>query len=680
MKTESTNTSNVNGNNKGENPMKTESSTTHNNVNQGDNMATNENVNEPLNINLNNEGDSEMTSQHETTTNKGKNPMENQITSDNDANNGIANVANLINNAEEFKDPLDDLAERCAVVVGEAFRPEIIEELANLKKGDLSRFMSLRDRLKKAGCSLRELDAAIKEKGGDDGNDGHSPNQTDILIHFVDEDGVELFHTEDQEAYVDVDNGERRETYNVRSKGFQRWLRGRFFEETHTAPNSESLQTAINTIEAKAIFKGKKRDVFLRVGTFDGRVYYDLGGDDWQCVEADKAGWRVISKPPVRFRRVAGMKEQPIPKKGGSLDYLKEFLNFGSQDNFVLLSAWLSEGIRGHGPYPVIVLSGEQGSAKTTFSNILRSILDPNKSPSRALPRETRDLFIAANNAHVLAFDNVSSLQYWISDSLCRLSTGGSFATRQLNTDQDEVLFEATRPIILNGIEDIVTRPDLADRALFFTLEAIPEHQRRSEAELWRKFEIKKPYIFGALFDMLVEGLNRIDEIDLPTLPRMADFAEWGVATETALWKEGTFWNAYQSNRDDVIANVVESDVIASSVISLMANRNKWEGTATKLLEMLEEEAGEKVAKSKSFPKSPNVLSGRLRRAATFLRKLGIEMEHSKQGRAGKKIILIERADANLSVSPVAGILATAPTAPTAQPSNDKDTEWDVSM
>ncbi len=148
----------------------------------------------------------------------------------------------------------------------------------------------------------------------------------------------------------------------------------------------------------------------------------------------------------------------------------------------MLVVAWALACLRNRGPYPVIVLSGEQGSAKSTFSAILRALLDPNTAPLRALPREDRDLFIAASNGHVLAFDNVSGLPAWISDTLCRLATGGGFAVRQLYSDQDEVLFDAARPVILNGIEDIVTRPDLADRAVFLTLEPIPEERRRPEA------------------------------------------------------------------------------------------------------------------------------------------------------------------------------------------------------
>ncbi len=170
-------------------------------------------------------------------------------------------------------------------------------------------------------------------------------------------------------------------------------------------------------------------------------------------------------------------------------------------------------------------MSGEQGSAKSTFSAILRALLDPNTAPLRALPREDRDLFIAASNGHVLAFDNVSGLPAWISDTLCRLATGGGFAVRQLYSDQDEVLFDAARPVILNGIEDIVTRPDLADRAVFLTLEPIPEERRRPEQELWAAFEAERPRILGVLLDAVAKGLAELPRTKLDRLPRMADFA-----------------------------------------------------------------------------------------------------------------------------------------------------------
>ena len=272
---------------------------------------------------------------------------------------------------------------------------------------------------------------------------------------------------------------------------------------------------------------------------------------------------------------------------GGSVEVLRSFLNAQSDNDFVLVVAWALACMRDRGPYPVIVLSGEQGSAKSTFSAILRALLNTNTAPLRALPREDRDLFIAASNGHVLAFDNVSGLPAWISDTLCRLATGGGFAVRQLYTDQDKVLFDAARPVILNGVEDIVTQPDLADRAVFLTLEPIPGECRRPEAELWAAFEAERPRILGALLDAVYVGLKRLPETRLDKLPRMADFALWATACEIALWPAGTFWSAYCGNRDEAVEGVINT--IAASVRAVMATRTEWTGTASDLLGALAE-------------------------------------------------------------------------------------------
>ena len=482
---------------------------------------------------------------------------------------------------------------------------------------------------------MTALDEAVAEENGDHG--GRGPTQADILIELA--ESAELFHTADSTGFADLDINGHRETWPIRAKGFRRWLARRFLEATQGAPSSEALQSALNVIEAKAHFDAPERMVHIRVGGLDGRLYLDLCDTTWRAVEIDTTGWRVIDNPPMRFRRAAGMQPLPIPVSGGSIDRLRSFLNVQSDSDFVLVIAWALACLRNRGPYPIIVLSGEQGSAKSTFSAILRALLDPNTAPLRALPREDRDLFIAASNGHVLAFDNVSGLPAWISDTLCRLATGGGFAVRQLYTDQDEVLFDATRPVILNGIEDIVTRPDLADRAVFLTLEPIPEERRRPEAELWAAFEAERPRILGVLLDAVVEGLKRLPETWLEKLPRMADFALWATACETALWPAGTFWSAYCGNRDEAVEGVIDADPIAAAVRAVMATRTEWTGTASDLLGALAEAAGERAAKSKTWPDGPRALAGRLRRAATFLRKIGIEISFGREGRARTRTI-----------------------------------------
>jgi hypothetical protein len=254
-------------------------------------------------------------------------------------------------------------------------------------------------------------------------------------------------------------------------------------------------------------------------------------------------------------------------------------------------------------------------------------------APVRALPRNERELFIAASNSHVLAFDNLSGLPPWLSDTLCRLTSGGAFSTRRLFTDQDEILFTAARPIILNGIEDVITRPDLADRAILLTLAPIAERQRRLEHALWREFEPARPYVLGALLDAAAHGLQRLPRVRLQRLPRMADFALWATACESAFRPAGSLETAYANNRRDAIENMVDADPVAGCARELMTDRAQWTGSASDLLQVGVSRAG--------WPKSPRALAGRLRRAQTFLRTLGIEIVFGREGRFGTRTIRI---------------------------------------
>jgi hypothetical protein len=252
---------------------------------------------------------------------------------------------------------------------------------------------------------------------------------------------------------------------------------------------------------------------------------------------------------------------------------------------------------------------------------------------------------IAANNGYLLAFDNLSGLPNWLSDALCRLASGGSFAVRQLYTDDEEVLFESTRPILLNGIEDVVSRPDLGDRAIFLTLAPIGEPQRRPETELWREFEIARSRILGALLDAAVHGLRAMGRVQLDRLPRMADFALWATACETALWPAGTFARAYAANRRAAIESIIEADPIATCVRAIMIDRAIWSGSASDLLRLCAESARDESGTT--WAKNPRALAGRLRRAQTFLRTLGIEITFTREGRTGTRMIRVSTSAEN---------------------------------
>ncbi len=476
-------------------------------------------------------------------------------------------------------------------------------------------------------------------------------SKASVLLSLV--GNVDLWHEPNGTAYATVTVAGHLENWPLRSRVFRSWLSHCFYKETGGAIGSQDIQDALNVLDAQARFEGEEHDVFVRCAGVDGRIYVDLGDRDWRAVEIDAAGWRVVAAPPVRFRRAKAMLALPEPTPGGSLADLRRFVNVAEED-WPLALAWVVAAFRPHGPYTVLVFLGEHGSAKSSSQRVLRQLVDPNSALLRGEPREARDLSIAANNSWVAAFDNVSRLPEWLSDSLCRLATGGGFATRELYSDSDEAIFSGQRPIMLNGIEEVVTRSDLLDRSIIVFAPTLDRDAYIPEDEL--SLELKKvlPGILGAVFDALSCALRNLDKVRARKLrlPRMADFAVWSVAAEPAMGLEpGTFLSTFQRMRATTNESVVEYSAIGPWVCSLADTG--FAGTASDLLELMPEE----LQKNKSVPHSPRGLAGALRRLAPNLRALGIEFKDAREGHKRIRMLRLERVGGSASAS-------SAPSAP----------------
>lgn len=397
----------------------------------------------------------------------------------------------------------------------------------------------------------------------------------------------------------------------------------------------------LQTIEGRALFDGPQLPVFTRMASYDGAIYLDLANTCWEAVEITASGWRVVAPPPVKFRRPRGMLPLPHPVAGTSIGALRSFVNVADDDAWMLRVAWLVGRLSPKGPYPVLVLHGEQGSAKSTTARLLRALIDPNLAPLRAEPRELRDVMIAATNAWVVAYDNLSHLPPWLSDAICRLATGGGFGTRELYSDNEETLFDAMRPVMLTGIEELATRGDLLDRAIILYLPAIPEDERRPEAGFWSDFEGMCPSILGALLDAISAALCSVATGKVDKLPRMADFAVWITAAETALgWKPGDFMDAYTGNREAANELTLEASPIAPFVQKLA--KIGFTGTASELLERLNILAADEQRRQKGWPANARALSGSLRRIAPNLRAVGVNVEFlGNKGSNRNRLIII---------------------------------------
>jgi len=478
------------------------------------------------------------------------------------------------------------------------------------------------------------------EKG--EGEDGKKQTQAQLLIAMAGD--IDLFHSPEEMIYASFSMNEHRETWYVRSKNFRRWLSHRFFLDQEKPPGSQAIQDALNILEAKGQFEGPKIEVFVRVGKIGESVYIDLANESWDAIEITGEGWRVVHPSPVKFKRTKGMIPLPYPERGGSLDDLRHLLNLPDGNALTLIIGWLIQAACPTGPYPILNLEGEQGAGKSAAARIIKSIIDPSTAPIRTSPREERDLLISATHSWIMAFDNLSGIPVWLSDALCRLSTGGGYSIRELYSNDEETIFNASRPLLLTGIDQIAARHDLADRSIIVSLPAIPEEKRVPEKDLLLRFRKEHPKYLGAVCEAISTAIRNLPHTQLEALPRMADFALWVSAAEPALpWRKGDFVHVYQRNRREAIELALDSDVVSSVVREFMAQRTEWNGTASELLDLLYEQVPERVQNSKAWPKGSNALSNRLRRSATFLRASGIEVEFFRAHHTGKRTIAIKK-------------------------------------
>lgn len=487
-----------------------------------------------------------------------------------------------------------------------------------------------------------------KSKPSDDNKDDESKkeSQADALIRIATTEAF-LFHDKAKDGYASITINGHKETWPLGSRFFRQWLVRRYYEQTEKSPNSEALRQALNVIEAKAIFDGPEITLSLRVAEFENALWYDLANGAWQAVKITPDGWAVVDSPPILFRRFKNTAAQVLPERGGSLDLLKKYINLKDKEDWMLLTALIIHTYIPGIPHAIPVFYGDKGAAKTTAQRVIRKLVDPAIRDTMTLPNDKNELVLMLMTNYAPCFDNLDGLSPWQSDMLCQAATGGGISKRELYTDMDEVILSFLRCPMLNGINLVASRDDLLDRSVLFKLDRIDEENRKTEKEFWQEFETDRPLILGAISDTLAGALKIYPTVKLPVLPRMADFATWGYAIMEAAGGAGlAFLQAYRKNIAGAVEEAVTSDIIGAAVIEFMTDKDEWKGTATDLIEKLNE-LPSVDEKDKAWPKRPNTLTRRLNRIKSALADYGIRV-NTDYRTATQRLILLQRVD-NLS-------------------------------
>jgi hypothetical protein len=496
------------------------------------------------------------------------------------------------------------------------FRREFAESLCECARGV------------RANDVIRQLESLVLEK--DRASGARSDAMRDRLLAIG--ETAELFASERagrKAAFATIRDATGIFTCPIHSVRCAGWIREQFRKSTGTTATASATKDVLDTLEGAALSSNRTHQVAVRVGGDTETIFIDTGSDGRMCIRVDRDGWDVVpaKKCPVRFVRPEGQNPLPAPVQGGSLDDLWPLVNVQGHQRKPF-AGWLAYSLTQGGPYPILVVNGEPGSAKSTLCRIARDIIDPNVAPLRLMPRSPGDVILAARNSRVIAYDNLSSMSHHLMDCLCSLATGTSISTRQLYSDDQEVLLTARRPVIINGIDDLCTRSDVADRAVQLILPPISPENRRCEAEIERAVAACHDRVLGAVLDGVASMIRNREVVSPARLSRMADFEKAMIAAEEGFgWKAGSAARALSMLREGAHQAAIDDSPIGRALVALVRNKRRVECTASELLRLLRNRVSDEQRRQRGFPLSNVALAKWLRRLAPSLRGVGVDVD-----------------------------------------------------
>lgn len=531
--------------------------------------------------------------------------------------------------AEETADPaaiVEGALSKLSADAGAMYEDQVISALKVIRQKDEAAYARFVSRAKKCKTRLDKLTAPER--------DNHQDSNQDLILQVAQAD-CQFHHDAEGRGVAVIAASGHREVHLIDSQSFKKWLRAAVFKAHRMGIPDQAMNTAIATLNAIGNHEGNLVDVHVRCAKLGNAYFVDLCDEAWRVVRIDAHGYSVLDGSPVFFIRNRGMRALPAPSGEGNLAKLWEHINIPESRRLLTL-AWLLDGFRPDTPYPVLELTGEMGSAKSTAQTRLRDLIDPNEVALRSKPKTVEDIHVAASNSYVVSYENLSHLTAEQQDALCIVSTGGGYSTRQMYTNGDEFVMKSKCPIMLNGINPVASQPDLIERAISVELPSIPPQNRQDDQSLAENWGRDYPEILSGLLTLFAQALAGLEKVKIAgeQQKRMLTFQRLGEAASKALGhSEGEFSRQFDLAQGEGVIRGLETYGIANAIqVLLSGNKKPWEGTYLSLLG----EIGELPGIDRShWPKSARHLASQLKRIAPGLRRLGIGIERLERDRQG---------------------------------------------
>lgn len=448
------------------------------------------------------------------------------------------------------------------------------------------------------------------------------------LLIAIEESGAKLFHDQYNDTYIAY-YGDGSSVAKISSKVTKLWLIRYAYTNLKTIPSTDTINRVLQSLSARAYFEGRGYSLDVRSVHNGDDLWYDLGE---RAVRITKKGWRVADDVPLAFKRFPHQKKQVTPMSGGSLKLLLKYVNVKNESDQLLFLVYLVAAFIPNFPHPLLILHGAQGAGKTTPMKLMKELIDPSELGGLSAPKNIEGFVQTISHHSFMFYDNLSKMPEWFSDALARAATGDSFSKRELYTDDDDVIYRFQKTIALNGINQVVYKSDLLDRSILLNLERISPENRKESQAFWAEFELDRPLILGAIFDVLAKALALYPIVKLDRLPRMADFARWGYAIAEASGYSGeAFIKAYSLNIAVQHDEAIEANPVAQTIIEFMRDCDTWEGTPAELYNILTPIAFRlQISQSRGWPKDAARLGRALTSIAPNLLAKNVELERSR--------------------------------------------------
>jgi hypothetical protein len=388
-------------------------------------------------------------------------------------------------------------------------------------------------------------------------------------------------------------------------------------------------------------------------------------------VKITSDGWTILdSQTDILFRRYDHQIPQTDPSTSTAIvddlyeqdDILDQFvtlLNIKNYNDRLLLKSYIVSLFIPEIPHVVLILLGEQGGAKSTLQELVNMLVDPSILTTLTFPNNENEFVQQLSHNYLVYYDNVSAIQDWISNLLCRAVTGTSLSKRALYTNDEDIYYRFKRKLGINGIDLAKINSDLSDRSITIKPERIDKLDRVKLEKIWNQFNALKPKMLSYIFKILSKVLKYKEnhgEIKFPNgLNRMADWEEHTEIISRCMGnREGELQRVYQENINQQVDDAVASNQLCMTVIELMNsnenNANEWigESNPTDLYDKLSNIARyilkfNNLTNRKYWPQSPASLSYNLNKVKTILREKGIEVITGMKNKDGNRVIKLTK-------------------------------------